>query len=442
MSLIKWISQHASRSERIRKAILGDEIVGVSKVEDSPETDPEDESSEDPKPEIEIPDTGPAPRTGHFLRRWSGVLFARLLKKKAKTPSQTENRSFFSPTHDDALSIRMARQINRLEIPLLCLCALLILLQAIDLGAQILLLIYPGFSEFSLMSLWLQFSQSTTTLQNQFLAPVAVGYGTNWIAIKMLFHPRHPNPVWQGLIPARREDLIESIADGILERLISPEIVRSYLHESGILQRFFEHTGETVRETFKKPEFRRQFKAMVMEVLKTIAQSEDTKERVGNMVEEKIRSFTGSLDLAEFMAAMTRDFWGPRLKEQVLTMLPHVPKALEGALDQLDGLLDGLPEKIASESDRLEAMATRAVVEALHSLDIRHIVKAQLDKMDEQELENMLTGDVMEELRFIQVMGGVFGGLVALALAFPPFRLVLAGALAIMLYTIQKYRRP
>src|SRR5689334_4106869 len=50
-----------------------------------------------------------------------------------------------------------------------------------------------------------------------------VGFGTNWIAIKMLFHPRVRVLGTQGVIPARRADLGRAVAATIEEHLISAD---------------------------------------------------------------------------------------------------------------------------------------------------------------------------------------------------------------------------
>ncbi|ADE54099.1 DUF445 domain-containing protein [Coraliomargarita akajimensis] len=51
----------------------------------------------------------------------------------------------------------------------------------------------------------------------------AIGWLTNWVAIKMLFHPRVPRRIffwkWQGLIPRRQEQMAEEAAE-IIEREI------------------------------------------------------------------------------------------------------------------------------------------------------------------------------------------------------------------------------
>jgi uncharacterized membrane protein YheB (UPF0754 family) len=65
-----------------------------------------------------------------------------------------------------------------------------------------------------------------TTLLLLCLTPLltaAIGWFTNWVAIKMLFHPRKPlcfpGFTWQGLIPRRQQQLAQEAAE-IIEREI------------------------------------------------------------------------------------------------------------------------------------------------------------------------------------------------------------------------------
>jgi uncharacterized membrane protein YheB (UPF0754 family) len=66
----------------------------------------------------------------------------------------------------------------------------------------------------------------TPTLLLLCLTPLltsAIGWFTNWVAIKMLFHPRKPLRLpgftWQGLIPRRQKQLAQEAAE-IIEREI------------------------------------------------------------------------------------------------------------------------------------------------------------------------------------------------------------------------------
>jgi uncharacterized membrane protein YheB (UPF0754 family) len=256
------------------------------------------------------------------------------------------------------------------------------------------------------------------------IAPTAVGFWTNWLAIKMLFLPRYPNVVWWGLVPARRSQIVDAIAEGVLTRLISPEIVRDYLHRSGILKNFVERAVPAMRETIDDVEFRRDMKGLVYGYVYDFANSDETRRTVETMVQDKINDWTGET-LGRKIVEWTKSLWGPVVLNEVVKALPEIPKAMDNVFDRIDRGLDGVPQWIERESESIERILTTVIVEGLRGLDIKQIVKTQLDKMDEQELERMLTGTVTTELRFIQTSGGVFGLLAGIAFVVPETRPVL-----------------
>ncbi len=51
-----------------------------------------------------------------------------------------------------------------------------------------------------------------------------IGYITNWVALKMLFHPKKPKFGLQGIMIKRKAAIAASIADLIIDRLLSNEL--------------------------------------------------------------------------------------------------------------------------------------------------------------------------------------------------------------------------
>ncbi len=47
-----------------------------------------------------------------------------------------------------------------------------------------------------------------------------IGYATNWVAIRMLFHPRKPTWGMQGLLPRRQAELAKSVGDVVGNELV------------------------------------------------------------------------------------------------------------------------------------------------------------------------------------------------------------------------------
>jgi len=161
-----------------------------------------------------------------LISKWSRELFhvpqAELNDKEIDSDQQESNQESFSLT----LAKKMVE--NQEAIHILC-KATIFWLVAYH------LLVYPALHALMLIegsSLSIQLYQMLEQANNLVLKlflPIVLGYGTNWLAIKMLFHPRYPNKIWQGLVPSRREEIIRSVASKIQEELFSSEILRSYL---------------------------------------------------------------------------------------------------------------------------------------------------------------------------------------------------------------------
>ena len=93
----------------------------------------------------------------------------------------------------------------------------------------------------------------------------AIGFGTNWIAIKMLFWPREARPVFgHGLIPSQRDQLIEKVANEVLEKLINETLILRKIEETQLVQRFTESTIEKLRVISRDPEFERDLRNMIL----------------------------------------------------------------------------------------------------------------------------------------------------------------------------------
>lgn len=63
----------------------------------------------------------------------------------------------------------------------------------------------------------------------------AIGWFTNWVAIKMLFHPRVPKRVlfwkWQGLIPRRQSQLAKESAEIIEREILQQHMIQNEIRK-------------------------------------------------------------------------------------------------------------------------------------------------------------------------------------------------------------------
>jgi uncharacterized membrane protein YheB (UPF0754 family) len=340
-----------------------------------------------------------------FLKKWLRIFTQKLSPGKITSP---KNNAKKRPSRRP-LSLKIASLFNWLNLPLFWLGILVCSWLVLDCFLMFLLQPLPY--------------AKVKVYGNLFLViagPGAVGYWTNWLAIKMLFYPKRNNAVWWGLIPARKEELIELMAENILQRLISPEIIREYLRGKKVIKRLMYRTGKALRETINEPEFHAEIKEVVSGFVRDFLNNPLIQEKIYNSINEKINQWTKASFKGKLLE-WTKNLWKPIL----IKSLPELSNALSGLLDQLDPVLDMIPAKLKQENQYLEAQLIDLIIQFIHNIDLKIIIKNQFQKMNTGEFEAMISGSVQTELVFIQTSGGIFGVLVGLAIIYPAMRLIL-----------------
>ncbi len=79
---------------------------------------------------------------------------------------------------------------------------------------------------------WVRLPAWITSWPMQILLAGAVGYGTNFLAVQMLFKPRAPVTWWpmrwvwpQGLVPAKQQEMARVVGEEVAGRLLTPEVI-------------------------------------------------------------------------------------------------------------------------------------------------------------------------------------------------------------------------
>lgn len=177
-----------------------------------------------------------------------------------------------------------------------------------------------------------------------------IGYFTNWIAIKMLFHPKKPVRVFgmtiQGIFPKRQAQFAQKL--GVL---VATELI---------------HFDE-IAAKLKDPE-------QLKDLNPTIESHIDTFLRI--RLKEKIpvvAMFIGDNTIAKLKDGMM---------EEINVLLPEV----------IDRYTHGLGEKI----------------------DIERMVTEKVAAFSSDKLEDILQAIMKKEFRFVEILGGVVGFIIGL----------------------------
>ena len=186
-----------------------------------------------------------------------------------------------------------------------------------------------------------------------------IGWLTNYIAIKMLFHPRNEVKIFfipvQGVFPKRQKDLARKLGQIVSRELVSVQDLTAHLKEKATSEAILNHIAMRLEEgiTARLP---RAFPMMAMLMSSDMA--------------EKIKGF----------------------------LLQQIGSLNEELIDKLSGQLE-------------------------EELDVRRIVEERVAAFSSDKLEDILYSIMRREFKFVELVGAVLGFLIGvvqvLMLSFP-----------------------
>jgi uncharacterized membrane protein YheB (UPF0754 family) len=184
-----------------------------------------------------------------------------------------------------------------------------------------------------------------------FLTPLltaAIGWVTNWLAIKMLFHPREPLRLffwkWQGLIPRRQQQLAAEAAEIIEREIIQQHAILDEIKkieltpylEKTARRLVWERIGPQLRAIPLLGSF---INDAILEKFETIASAEIKKE-AEPLVEQVAAEFESSVDLQHLIETNIAAFDLERLEAIVNSVAKNEFRTIE-RLGALLGFLIG-----------------------------------------------------------------------------------------------------
>ncbi len=282
-----------------------------------------------------------------------------------------------------------------------------------------------------------------------------VGFATNWVAIKMLFHPRVRVFGVQGVVPKRRKELARSVGETLEEHLISGDRMHKLLMDSGAVDQAIDRISTHIPGLLGDPDARKLVEAEVDRTIHTTLQDVITASK--SSLKASARS-TVNAALAGGGAATMFAKLGP------------LAAALAGGLTAggmkvglMDPVIDKVVDKLADDlmqHESLKAVGKRFVAtlperteevlrndkvrlklreliggmakELVTAVDVAGLIEGELLARDEGELEALIDRVAANELSFIQVAGGGLGMIAGLALVWEWLLIPIGGAFGIM----------
>ena len=266
-----------------------------------------------------------------------------------------------------------------------------------------------------------------------------VGFGTNWLAIKMLFYPRQKRPLLgQGLIPSRKDRIVLKLGEQISKEIINSQLILEQIRKSGLVSKHRERLTGTLREIIGSDEFRQDLMRVAEHYVNFLLKSPQ--------VQEQIESFVSGIDFEELegvegsFVKVYRFFKGDT---DIADHLRNVIGSVTFKMDHLDSklaeYLDQLPQSIEENADSVEEGALSALVFLIEQVNVQNVITDNLKEFDEIRLERVLWSSTSDQLHYIQYLGCFLGLIGGLFIWQPVESLVILATLSTAVYALDSF---
>lgn len=270
-----------------------------------------------------------------------------------------------------------------------------------------------------------------------------IGYGTNWIAIKMLFRPLKPIkigkftlPFTPGIIPKRQEKIAKAIGESIANNLFTDNDIKQMLLDENI-------KDEVANSILKKLKDEKTFEEIIHEKI-----DDDkyffSREKIKNLITKKVKDGLVEANIGEIIANEGKKIVSEKTKGSMLRMfvtdnmidsmiLPlgnsiqdyiekHGEEKIEPKIDEEICLIERssskeLFEKFEIDEDNLkkqikelfEDFVNNHISNFLQKIDISKTIENKINEMEVAELEQILLSIMKKELGAIVNLGAYIG---------------------------------
>jgi hypothetical protein len=264
-----------------------------------------------------------------------------------------------------------------------------------------------------------------------------IGFGTNWLAITMLFRPRAPRPiVGQGLVPAQRERVAYRLAQAVSDELINQRIIKEKIRESGLAAQYRDLLVGVAGDVGTDDAVRSELKAVLHTALRDLLATPEVQDRIVTFAVEQMEQNTDGLP---GIALRTYRLFGEEdFQQRLHEAVQRLPEAAGPLLDEIDPLLDRLPARLERHGDAIEDTLTQLILRLVDTLDVQRIIFENVRAYDEQQLEMLLRRTTNEQLNYIKYLGAVLGVAGGLIIWAPAVALAAFTGLGLLIYALDE----
>ena len=262
-----------------------------------------------------------------------------------------------------------------------------------------------------------------------------IGYGTNWLAIKMLFYPREKRPLLgQGLIPSQKERIVHSLSMSISDEIINADLILEQIRKTGFISKHREKLASSLHELFLNPEFRKDSLDVIQYYMDAFLRSKK--------MQERMREFLDGIDfqnLQGFEAGVFKIYRmlkGRDMAERIREIIRSVTFDIRQHEKRLFDYLEKIPEILTVNRDSVENTALKAIIFLIEQVDVKRVILENLQGFDEIRLEKLLLRTTSNQLLYIQYLGCILGLLGGFFIWRPVESFIVFGSIFLLLWLV------
>lgn len=282
-----------------------------------------------------------------------------------------------------------------------------------------------------------------------------IGYFTNFIAIKMLFRPKHEVkignftlPFTPGIIPKRKDQLARAIGETVAEKVFTEEDIQQIFLSDGMT--------EAVAEGFMDTIYRGQSSISLQELLDGILseyEMEDFQKNLDNTMRRKVHMTINRTDIGERVSvecskllrekvrgtvaakfltgeriSSISDYVGKHMqqytKEQAETLI--IPIVRKEITQTFETPLDELCTDIKVGKEQIKELLRRSYrkyisqysIKMVKLFDIASLTENKIIAFQVEEIEALVNQTIKKEMQAVINLGAVLGVIIGLVNAF------------------------
>ena len=264
-----------------------------------------------------------------------------------------------------------------------------------------------------------------------------IGFGTNWLAITMLFRPRQERPiVGQGLVPSQRERVAFRLAQAVSDELINKRIIMQKIRESGLAAQYRDLLVAVAGDVVTDEAVRAELKGLLRQVLREVLSTPAVQDRIADFTAEQMEKNAEGIPGVAFRTY--RLFGEEDFQQRLRAATRRLPDTIGPLLDEVDPVLDRLPAHLDRHGDAIEEVLTELILRFVGTLDVERIVFENVRAYDEQQLEMLLRRTTNEQLNYIKYLGAVLGVVGGLIIWAPAAALAAVTTLGLLVYAVDE----